>query len=115
MTGTKTNKETTAQGVKSTAGLDNFWTKEKPDFACVFLTRHKIVTKKDEYFDYNLWRFDWEPGESPEDSSDDNENVIYYYLAWTDGDGDEWDDISECDYDEYLILEILPTLEEKSV
>ena len=36
----------------------------------------------------------------------------YWYLVWTNQDGDEWDDINECDFDEYLILEILPTMDE---
>lgn len=78
------------------------WQKEKPDYACVFLTRYNG--------EYNIWKFVWELGEPPETAEDQESK--YYYLAWTDKDGDEWDDIEECTFDEYLILEILPTMEE---
>ncbi|MCK9209243.1 MAG: hypothetical protein M0P61_00265 [Ignavibacteriaceae bacterium] len=78
------------------------WQKEKPNYACVFLTRYNG--------EYNLWKFVWEPGEPPETEHD--EESRYYYLAWTDKDGDTWDDIEECTYDEYLVLEKLPTMEQ---
>lgn len=77
------------------------WSKEKPDYACIFLTKHNS--------EYNLWRFCWQIGEPSEDTKGE---APYWYLAWTDQDGNEWDDISECNFDEYLILEILPTMEE---
>ncbi len=81
--------------------------KERPNFACIFVTRHDYKNKyKDKYY-YNLWRLEWIPGDD-----EDDDNTIYYYLAWLDSDGNEWDDISECNYDEYLVLEKLPTLEE---
>lgn len=76
------------------------WTKQKPDFACIFLTK-----QKDEY---NLWRFQWELSEQTNDES------IDLYLAWFDNDGGEWDDILDCNFDKYLILEILPTFEQVS-
>ena len=82
--------------------LQKCWTQQKPDYACIFVTKHSG--------EYNIWRFCWEIGEPPEDATDDD--TIYWYLAWTNQDGDEWDDIAECDFDEYLILEILPTMDE---
>jgi len=85
------------------------WTKQKPDFACIFLTKDKKYYKDG----YDLWRLEWIPGEPPEDASEDiHENTCYYYLAWLDNDSNEWDDIEACNYDEYLVLEKLPTLEE---
>ena len=78
------------------------WTQQKPDYACIFVTKHSG--------EYNIWRFCWEIGEPPEDETDTDETV-YWYLAWTNQDGDEWDDIAECDFDEYLILELLPTMD----
>ena len=83
--------------------LQKCWTQQKPDYACIFVTKHSS--------EYNIWRFCWEIGEPPEDAIDTDETV-YWYLAWTNQDGDEWDDIAECDFDEYLILEILPTMDE---
>ena len=74
------------------------WTTSRPEFACVFATK-----KHDEY---NIWRFCWETDESLT-------GVEYgYYLAWTTNEGDEWDEIEDCDFEEYLVLEILPTMEE---
>ena len=84
------------------------WIKQKPDFACVFLTRDKKLKGG---YDYDLWRLKWIQGEPPENSKDD-ENIDYYYLAWFTNDGDEWDDIGECDFEEYLIIEKLPELKE---
>ena len=83
------------------------WITKRPDYACVFLTRHwnKFRNRNE----YNLWRFEWVQGEPPENAKEDTN---YYYLAWLTNDWDEWDDIGECDYDEYLVLEKLPTLEE---
>jgi hypothetical protein len=75
-----------------------YWQNEKPMYACVFITKFNG--------EYNLWKFCWEPGEH------DDEDSIPFYLAWTNIDGDTWDDIEECTFDEYLILEILPTMEE---
>lgn len=81
------------------------WQKEKPDYACVFFTKHKYK----EEFEYNIWRFMWEYTEPLED---DDSETRHYYLAWINNEGDEWDDIEECNYDEYLVIEILPTMEE---
>lgn len=69
--------------------------KERPDFACVFVARRGD--------DYHIFRFEWCPTDY-EDAS--------YYLAWLDNYGIEYDDITECDYDEYLVLEILPNMSE---
>ena len=74
------------------------WTTERPDFACVFASK-----RRDEY---QIWRFCWEMDESTTDDE------YGYYLAWTTNEGDEWDEIEDCDFDEYLVLEILPTMEE---
>lgn len=79
------------------------WQKERPEFACIFLAKHNG--------EYSIWEFSWEIGEPPEDANDDD--TIYWYLSWTDKDGDEWGDIAECIFDEYLILELLPTMHEK--
>jgi len=65
------------------------WTTKRPDFACVFVTK-----KHDEYL---IWRFCWEKDES---IMDDEYN---YYLAWTTNEGDEWDEIEDCDCEEYLV------------
>lgn len=83
--------------------LQKCWTQQKPDYACIFVTKHSS--------EYNIWRFCWEIGEPPEDATD-TDDTVHWYLAWTNQDGDEWDDIAECDFDEYLILEILPTMDE---
>lgn len=89
-------------GVEKLVMLQKCWTQTKPDYACIFVTKHNS--------EYNIWRFCWEIGEPPEDATDDD--MVYWYLAWTNQDGDEWDDITECDFDEYLVLEILPTMDE---
>lgn len=81
------------------------WITERPDYACIFLTRYEFNKRHE----YRLWRFDWTPGEPPENTQDD-ENTCYYYLGWFTNDGDEWDDIVNCDHGEYLVIEILPTL-----
>lgn len=85
------------------------WQKEKPDYACVFLTRHKDSNNE---FYYNLWRFEWAVGEGEPITEDYDEYTKFYYLAWCNGDGDEWDDIADCDFDDYLVLQRLKTLEE---
>lgn len=78
--------------------LEGLWTKEKPKYACIFLTRIKY--KKE--FSYNIWTFEWVKNEFDDD----------YYLGWIDQDGDEFDDYNECIADGYLVLELLPTKEE---
>lgn len=80
------------------------WTTTKPDYACVF------VGKTGE--NYSLWRFEWQPGEAPENTTEDDCDTGYYYLAWIDDDGDEYDDIDECHCEKYLVIDVLPTLEE---
>ena len=104
----KTEQSTQADNVGLSAVLGSAWQKEKPDYACVFLTRHKDK----ERFEYDIWEFAWTQGEPPEDRGGDEDETRYYYLAWTDKDGEEWDDIKDCQFDEYLIIEILPTMEE---
>lgn len=81
------------------------FTKTKPDFACVFVSKRLCSG----YNEYAVWQFAWELGEAPEDASDDD--TLYFYLAWLDQDGDEWDDIAECDFDAYLVLDTLPTMD----
>lgn len=97
-----------ADSVRLSAVLGSAWIKEKPDYACVFLTRHKYK----ERFEYDIWEFAWTQGEPPGDREGDEDETRYYYLAWTDKDGEEWDGIKDCDFDEYLIIEILPTMDE---
>lgn len=80
------------------------WTTERPDFACVFVGR--------EADEYSLWQLVWNQGEPPEDDLDSE--TKYFYLAWTEIDGMEWDDIAECVFDEYLVLKRLPGFEEQS-
>ncbi len=81
--------------------LAKCWTKDKPDYACVFVTRQK---DKHNIYSYEVWEFRWEIGEPPEDAETE---TTYYYLAWTDENGEEWDDIKDCNFNEYLVLEIL--------
>lgn len=84
------------------------WTTEKPDFACVFVARQLGSGN----YDYSLWQFSWELGEPPEDgATGDDGYTQYYYLAWTDNDGDEYDNIDECNFDEYLVLARLPDID----
>ena len=79
------------------------WTTVKPDFACVF------VGKRGD--DYSLWQFAWNQGEAPDDSDDDD--TFHYYLAWCTGDGDdEYDDFNECEFEQYLVIAKLPTMDE---
>lgn len=79
-------------------------TKVKPDYACVFVGKHGD--------EFSLWQFAWNLGDPPEDADDDNEYTMYFYLAWTDNDGNEYDDIAECEFDEYIVLQKLPTMDE---
>ena len=75
------------------------WTPSRPEFACVFATKHGT--------EYDLWQFYWR-----EDKSTAEIGACNYYLAWADNNCDEWDEIEDCNFDEYLVLEILPTIEE---
>jgi hypothetical protein len=88
--------------------MEKNWITQKPDYACAFLTRYKFRDK----WEYALYRFEWCQGEPPEDRSIEDEETRYYYLAWLDNDGEEWDDIAECKFDEYLVIEVLPTQDE---
>lgn len=83
------------------------FTKTKPDFACVFVSKRVCSG----YNEYAVWQFSWELGEASEDVTDDDGETLYFYLAWLDQDGDEFDDIAECDFDEYLVLDRLPTMD----
>ena len=76
------------------------FTKDKPDFACIFLAKHKS--------EYSLYKFCWEIGGY---SENDTPN---FYLAWFElsNDSSEYDSYDECAFDEYLVLEKLPTMEE---
>lgn len=76
--------------------------KERPDFACVFVARRGD--------DYYIFRFEWRPTDYEDIYK--KEDIASYYLAWLDNYGIEYDDITECDYDEYLVLEILPNVTE---
>ena len=70
------------------------WTKEKPTTPCVFMTRVWDDTLK--IYDYNLWRLITTNGESLESPT---------YLGWYTEGGDVWDDYSDCNFDEYKIIE----------
>ena len=105
---TDTEKNTMPIPSKLSGVLGSAWQKEKPDYACVFLTRHKYKDKHE----YDIWEFAWTQGEPPEDREGDEDETRYYYLAWTDKDGEECDNIKDCQFDEYLIIEILPTMDE---
>ncbi|MCR4330042.1 MAG: hypothetical protein NUV65_05880 [Candidatus Roizmanbacteria bacterium] len=96
------NEEKITPTVEKLIMLQKCWTKQKPDYACIFVTKNNS--------EYNIWSFCWEIGEPPESSTDNG--TTYWYLSWTDKEGYEWDDIAECDFDEYLILELLPTMDE---
>lgn len=64
------------------------WTKNKPDFPCVFVARF------DDYYDvHRLENVQTSEG---------------YYLAWLDNDGCEWDSYDSLEADEYLVLKRLP-------
>jgi len=104
------NEEKTTPVIEKLIMLQKCWTKQKPDYACIFLTKNKKSATILADSEYNIWCFCWEIGEPPVDVSD--EGITYWYLAWTDQEGNEWDDIAECDFDEYLILELLPTMDE---
>lgn len=67
------------------------WQKERPNKPCVVMTR--VWNKNLEIYDYNIWRFekiDCDGG---------------WYLGWLTEDGEEWDDINDCHFDEYCIIE----------
>ena len=81
------------------------WTTQKPDFACVFLTRNKSQKR----WEYDIYRFEWCQCDPP---IDEGEETSYYYLAWLDKDGEEIDDIAECACKEFFIIETLPTMDE---
>ena len=65
------------------------WQKEKPNKPCVFISRHK--SKLLNGYHYDVWRLMESDG----------------YLGWFTEDGDEYDDYSECNFDEYMIIEEL--------
>jgi len=58
------------------------WQKDRPTEACVFATYGELFT---------IWQFVW---------MCDGEGFPNYYLSWCDRDGDEWDDLAECKFDE---------------
>lgn len=69
------------------------WQKGKPKEPCVFMSRTWDISL--EIFDYHIWRFEKIEG-------DDG-----WYLGWLTEDGDEWDDIDKCNFDEYCVIEYL--------
>lgn len=68
------------------------WTTEKPNKPCIFVTKTKDVFRPYEYKVWSLEQVTTLDGE---------------YLAWFDDDGEEYDDFSSYDFDEYLIIEFL--------
>lgn len=69
------------------------WTKNKPNKPCVFMTR--VWNNQLKIYDYNIWRLITTNGESLESPT---------YLGWYTEGGDEWDDYSTCNFDEYKII-----------
>ena len=69
------------------------WIKEKPTTPCVFVTR--VWNNHLKIYDYNIWRLITTNGESLESPT---------YLGWYTEGGDEWDDYSDCNFDEYKII-----------
>lgn len=63
------------------------WQETKPSAPCVFVTKYSG--------DYYIWRF-------VDISTSDGT-----YLGWCTETGAEWDDISDCNFDQYLVLEWL--------
>lgn len=86
------------------------WVAERPDYACVFVGKRTFKGQPE----YSLWEFVWHQGEGDFEAEDfrETEDTIHYYLAWTYTDGDEWDDIEECNFDEYLVIAKRPTMDE---
>lgn len=72
------------------------WTKEKPDYECVFVSRTKVSTP------FSKGLFGWKY---------DLLGIIWYqeeeigYLALCDNDGDEYCALDELIADEYLVIE----------
>jgi hypothetical protein len=104
----ETGERTTPIPSKLSGVLGSAWHKGKPDYACVFITRHEYNEK----FEYDIWEFAWTQGEQPENREGDEDETRYYYLAWLDKDGEEYGDINDMAVGEYLVVEILPTIEE---
>ena len=65
------------------------WTKEKPDFPCLFITRDFIPSLH--YYDYAVWEI----------AFDDEEG----YNMLLDGAGEEWGALEDLVADEYMVLE----------
>ena len=79
------------------------WQKGKPDFACVVTTRSTYTSPTGRTStDYDLFLLEWT--RCDEDDA--------YYLACMDKDGEEWCALEELTVDEYLVIEMLPTMEE---
>ena len=70
------------------------WTREKPTFPCVVLTR----TNVGDIFEYIVWRLEMIKGENEKGERSQ-------YLGVLTEDGCEWGDLSELTADEYLIIE----------
>jgi len=65
------------------------WTKVKPDFPCLFLTRAKFHNR------YNYSFYILEMLHTSEGS----------YLGWLNGDGEEYGDLADLYAEEYLVIE----------
>lgn len=90
---------------------EDAWVAERPDYACVFVGKRTYRGKPE----YSVWQFVWTQGEGgdfDEEDAAETDSTIYYCLTWTDHCGDEWDDMDECNFDEYLVLAKLPTMDE---
>lgn len=83
---------------------EDAWVAERPGFACVF------VGKRGD--DYSLWELAWTQAEGDFDEEDFDNGTIHYCLIWTESDGEEYDDIEECNFDQYLVIAKRPTMDE---
>lgn len=77
------------EAIRISSRLD--WQKERPKEPCVFMTR--VLNKSLRIYDYNIWRLEKVNGDDKE------------YLGWLTEDGEEFGDINDCNFDEYLIIE----------
>jgi len=67
------------------------WTKDKPDFPCLFITRDRAVTGSEDYYLYAVYEIIW------------NDQDGYNMLV--DGEGQEWEALEDLRADEYMLIE----------
>ena len=77
------------EAIRISSRLD--WQKERPNEPCVFMTR--VWDEKLKIYNYTIWRLEKVNGDGKQ------------YLGWLTEDGEEFGDINDCNFDEYLIIE----------